>query len=170
MEILTKIAMVYAYRRWIAILRDEAMLDQSRYGATPLGEEQIKLLSLVDIFEPLSREEIEAIHWEHLNTTVERGEIFFTPMDLCETLFVLQRGRIRLYRATPEGREFTVAVVESGTVFGEMVLTARRRKTPSSSTVRLMSSGRSPVPLKNCKVGQKKRCKSPASIPTPEHL
>jgi CRP/FNR family transcriptional regulator, cyclic AMP receptor protein len=102
------------------------MLDQSRYGATPLGEEQIRLLSLVDIFEPLSREEIETIQWEHLNTTVERGEIFFTPMDLCETLFVLQRGRIRLYRATPEGREFTIAVVESGTVFGEMVLTGQR--------------------------------------------
>jgi CRP/FNR family cyclic AMP-dependent transcriptional regulator len=102
------------------------MLDQSRYGATPLGEEQIRLLTLVDIFEPLSREEIEAIKWENLNTTVERGEVFYTPMDLCETLFVLQRGRIRIYRATPEGREFTVAVLESGTVFGEMVLTGQR--------------------------------------------
>ncbi len=102
------------------------MLDQSRYGATPLGEEQIRLLSLVDIFEPLSQEEIQAIKWENLNTTVERGEIFYTPMDLCETLFVLQRGRVRIYRATPEGREFTVAVLESGTVFGEMVLTGQR--------------------------------------------
>jgi CRP/FNR family transcriptional regulator, cyclic AMP receptor protein len=102
------------------------MLDQSRYGATPLGEEQIRLLTLVDIFEPLSREEIETIKWENLNTTVERGEVFYTPMDLCETLFVLQRGRIRIYRATPEGREFTVAVLESGTVFGEMVLTGQR--------------------------------------------
>jgi CRP/FNR family transcriptional regulator, cyclic AMP receptor protein len=126
MEIPKKIAIVHAYRSWVATLRDGAMLDQSRYGATPLGEEQIRLLSLVDIFEPLSREEIEAIQWERLNTTVERGEIFFTPMDLCETLFVLQRGRIRLYRATPEGREFTVAVVESGTVFGEMALTGQR--------------------------------------------
>jgi CRP/FNR family cyclic AMP-dependent transcriptional regulator len=94
--------------------------------ATRLGEEQLRLLTLVDIFEPLSREEIEAIQWEHLNTTVERGEIFYTPMDLCETLFVLQKGRIRIYRATPEGRELTVAVVESGTVFGEMVLTGQR--------------------------------------------
>ncbi len=102
------------------------MLDQSRYGATPLGEEQIRLLSLVDIFEPLSREEIEAIKWDNLNTTVEQGEIFYTPMDLCETLFVLQRGRVRIYRTTPEGREFTVSVLESGTVFGEMVLTGQR--------------------------------------------
>jgi CRP/FNR family cyclic AMP-dependent transcriptional regulator len=101
------------------------MFDQKQ-DATSLGEEQIRLLTLVDIFEPLSREEIESIKWEHLNTTVERGEIFYTPMDLCETLFVLQKGRIRIYRATPVGREFTLAVVESGTVFGEMVLTGQR--------------------------------------------
>jgi CRP/FNR family cyclic AMP-dependent transcriptional regulator len=90
-----------------------------------LGEEQIRLLTLVDIFEPLSREEIEAIQWKHLNTSVEEGETFYTPMDLCETLFVLQKGRVRIFRATPEGREFTVAVVESGTVFGEMVFTGQ---------------------------------------------
>src|SRR5215213_11786521 len=101
------------------------MLDHRRNGAV-LGEEQIKLLTLVDIFEPLSREEIEKINWKHLNTSIERGETFYTPMDLCETLFVLQRGRIRIYKATPEGREFTIAVVESGTVFGEMVLTGQR--------------------------------------------
>src|SRR5919202_670586 len=125
MEILAKIAMVYVCRSWVAILRGRVMLEHGQYAAR-LGEEQIKLLTLVDIFEPLSREEIESIQWEHLNTTVERGEIFYTPMDLCEALFVLQKGRIRIYRATPEGREFTVAVVESGTVFGEMVLTGQR--------------------------------------------
>jgi len=101
------------------------MLYQGRNEAV-LGEEQIRLLTLVDIFEPLSREEIEAIQWKHLNTSVEEGETFYTPMDLCETLFVLQKGRVRIYRATPEGREFTVAVVGSGTVFGEMVLTGQR--------------------------------------------
>ena len=101
------------------------MLDQRRNGAV-LGEEQIRLLTLVDIFEPLSREEIEKINWKHLNTSIEQGETFYTPMDLCETLFVLQKGRIRIYKATPEGREFTIAVVESGTVFGEMVLTGQR--------------------------------------------
>jgi CRP/FNR family cyclic AMP-dependent transcriptional regulator len=94
--------------------------------ARPLGAEDIKLFSLVDIFEPLSREEIEAIKWEHLNTSVELGEIFYTPMDLAETLFVLQKGRVRIYRVAPEGREFTVAMLQSGTVFGEMALTGQR--------------------------------------------
>ena len=39
-----------------------------------LGEEQIKLLTLVDIFEPLSREEIEAIQWKHLNKRIYRTQ------------------------------------------------------------------------------------------------
>jgi CRP/FNR family transcriptional regulator len=91
-----------------------------------LAEDRIKLLTLVDIFEPLSREEIEKINWKHLNTSVDEGETFFTPMDLCETLFVLQSGRVRLYKATPEGREFTLAVLHSGTIFGEMALTGQR--------------------------------------------
>src|SRR5215208_4336216 len=101
------------------------MMYQVRDGVS-LEKEQIRLLTLVDIFEPLSRDEIEAIQWRHLNTSVAEGETFYTPMDLCETLFVLQRGRVRLYRATPQGREFTIAVVGSGTVFGEMALTGQR--------------------------------------------
>jgi CRP/FNR family transcriptional regulator len=91
-----------------------------------LGEDNIKLLTLVDVFEPLSADEIEKINWQNLNTKVGPGEIFYTPMDLSETLFVLQSGRVRIYRALPEGRELTLAVLESGTVFGEMSLTGQR--------------------------------------------
>jgi CRP/FNR family transcriptional regulator len=90
------------------------------------NEEDIKLLSLVDIFEPLSEEEIEAINWRHLSTRVGKGEVFFTPMDLAETLFVLKSGRVRIFKRTPRGRELTLAIVESGTVFGEMALTGQR--------------------------------------------
>lgn len=92
------------------------------------GDERIKLLSLVDVFEPLSWEEIGKINWQNLNTRLEPGEIFYTPIDLSETLFVLQSGRVRIYRALPlpEGRELTLAVLESGTVFGEMALTGQR--------------------------------------------
>lgn len=90
------------------------------------AEEDIRLLSMVDIFEPLSREEIEAINWKRLETRVKRGETFFLPMDLGETLFILKSGRVRLFKKNPEGREFTLAVLESGTVFGEMSITGQR--------------------------------------------
>lgn len=90
------------------------------------NDENLKLLSLVDIFEPLSEEEISALRWRHLDTRVADGEIFYTPMDLAETLFIIKEGRIRVYRVSPEGRQFTVAVLQSGTIFGEMTLTSQR--------------------------------------------
>lgn len=97
-----------------------------REKAGPVREDDIKLLSLVDIFEPLSPEELEEINWKHLSTPVEPGEVFYTPMDLAETLFVLLKGRVRIYKKSSRGRELTLSVIQSGTVFGEMALTAQR--------------------------------------------
>ena len=87
--------------------------------------ERIRLLSLVDILEPLFNEEIEGLNEQLSDIHLDPGEIFFTPQDLSERLFVLWKGRVRIYR-TSEGREFTLAVVDEGTVFGEMALTAQR--------------------------------------------
>ena len=89
------------------------------------SEERIRLLSLVDIFEPLSSEEIERLNGQLPDVHLKRGEIFFSPKDHSERLFVLWKGRVRVYKMT-ERREFTLAVVEAGTVFGEMALTAQR--------------------------------------------
>jgi CRP-like cAMP-binding protein len=89
-------------------------------------QERIRLLSMVDIFEPLSTEEIEQLNGQLPDRHLEHGEMFFTPEERSERLFLLQKGKIRIFRTTPDGREFTLAMVESGTVFGEMALTAQR--------------------------------------------
>jgi CRP/FNR family transcriptional regulator, cyclic AMP receptor protein len=88
-------------------------------------EERIRLLSLVDIFEPLSEEEIQQLNGQLSDVHLEPGEIFYTPHDRTERLFVLWKGRVRIYRTT-DGREFPLATVEAGTVFGEMALTAQQ--------------------------------------------
>ena len=87
--------------------------------------ERVRLLSLVDIFEPLSEEEIERLNGQLSDVQLVPGEIFYTPQDRSERLFVLWKGRVRIYRTT-DGREFTLATVEAGTVFGEMALTAQQ--------------------------------------------
>jgi CRP/FNR family cyclic AMP-dependent transcriptional regulator len=92
---------------------------------TPLADlkaERIRLLSLVDIFEPLSKQEIVQLNDRLPDQHLEKGEIFYGPEDRSERLSLLQKGKIRIFRTVPDGREFTVAVVESGTVFGEMAL------------------------------------------------
>ncbi len=88
-------------------------------------EERVRLLSLVDIFEPLSEEEIKLLNGQLSDIHLEPGQIFYTPQDRSERLFVLWKGRVRIYKTT-DGREFTLATVDEGTVFGEMALTAQR--------------------------------------------
>jgi hypothetical protein len=41
--------------------------------------ERIRLLSLVDIFEPLSEEEIEQLNGQLPDRRLENGEIFYRP-------------------------------------------------------------------------------------------
>ena len=89
-------------------------------------EERIRLLSMVDIFEPLSFEEIENLNGHLPDRHLEQGEMLYIPEDSSERLFMLQKGKIRIFRTTPDGRELTLAIVESGTVFGEMSLTGQQ--------------------------------------------
>jgi CRP/FNR family cyclic AMP-dependent transcriptional regulator len=89
-------------------------------------EEKLRLLSMMDILEPLSREEIKELGRRVPDTHYEQGQILYAPKERSEALFMLKKGRVRLYRVGPDGREFTLTVVGAGTVFGEMSLTAQR--------------------------------------------
>ena len=89
-------------------------------------EEEVELLSRVDIFEGLSKEEIRQILDDLLRrnaeTNLQAGEVFYTPRQPDGKLFVLKRGRVRIYKM--EGsREFTLEMVDAGTVFGEVAFT-----------------------------------------------
>jgi CRP/FNR family transcriptional regulator len=89
-------------------------------------EEQVWLLSMVDIFEPLPQEELEEIGRRAPDIHVRQGGVFGTPDDRGERLYVLKRGRVQVYEVDDEGRELTLLVAEGGTVLGEMALTGQR--------------------------------------------
>ncbi len=92
-------------------------------------EEQVELLSRVDIFESVPKEEIREILNDLLLRNAEinlsAGEVFYTPQEPDGKLFILKQGRVSIYKM--EGsREFTLEVVNAGTVFGEVAFTAHR--------------------------------------------
>src|SRR5918998_3560066 len=124
-----------------------------------LPKEKIRLLSMVDVLEPLSEEELEEFGRRVPDTHVEQGQIFFTPGDRSEALFMLKKGRVRIYKVTPDGWEFTLAMVEAGTMFGEMGLTAQRmweayaEATESSDICILKSEDLEHLVRKNTEVG-----------------
>jgi CRP/FNR family transcriptional regulator len=85
----------------------------------------VRVLSTVEILEPLSEEDLRELVERNPDTHLEAGETFYTPESASERLFILKRGRVRIYR-TANGRELTLAEIEPGTIFGEMALTAQR--------------------------------------------
>ena len=88
-------------------------------------DEEVELLSKVDLFDSLSEEEIRRLLDENSDVRLEEGETFYAPWEQGGKLFVLKKGRMRLYR-TEGSREFTLEVAEAGTIFGEMAFTPHR--------------------------------------------
>jgi CRP-like cAMP-binding protein len=87
--------------------------------------EQVRLLSMVDIFGPLSPGEMEDLAKRTPDTFLDGGDVLYSPQDGAERLFILKKGRVQVYELDRGGEEITLSVVEGGNVFGEMALTGQ---------------------------------------------
>jgi CRP/FNR family transcriptional regulator, cyclic AMP receptor protein len=79
-------------------------------------------ISEVDIFCDLSAAEMDAIAANAPMKTYPPGALLYSPHNPTETLFILKRGRVRIFRISGDGRALTTAMITPGTIFGEMVL------------------------------------------------
>jgi CRP/FNR family transcriptional regulator, cyclic AMP receptor protein len=86
--------------------------------------ERIKLLSEVDLLEPLSAEQLEWVAQRTLNRSFQKGESVYVPGDASEVVYLLLTGRVRLYGMVRQ-RELTFDVIRAGDVFGEVSLSER---------------------------------------------
>ncbi|MBZ0276552.1 MAG: Crp/Fnr family transcriptional regulator [Anaerolineae bacterium] len=84
------------------------------------------LLEKVEIFQDLSHIEVESIGQQATMMNVQQGHIFYMPDDPGEVLFTLKKGRVQLYRISPDGRKLVIAILRPGAVFGQMVLVGQR--------------------------------------------
>ncbi len=93
-----------------------------------MDREQAKqgYLSEVDIFRDRAPEEVEALGRRAPMRSVPAGTLIYTPHDAGEILFILKVGRVRLYRLSPDGKAFTTAIIEAGTIFGRWRSSGRR--------------------------------------------
>jgi CRP/FNR family transcriptional regulator, cyclic AMP receptor protein len=51
-----------------------------------------------------------------------RGEAIFTPGDASVSLYLIRKGRVKISRLSPDGREITLHILEPGEPFGEEAL------------------------------------------------
>jgi CRP/FNR family transcriptional regulator, cyclic AMP receptor protein len=79
-------------------------------------ERRLKLLSLVDVLEPLSEEELKDLAERCTNISLRGGEDFYRPELHDGGLFLILEGRVRVYHTAPVGKETTLDLLGSGTV------------------------------------------------------
>jgi CRP-like cAMP-binding protein len=86
------------------------------------GYDRSFCLSEVDIFADLSPAEMDRLAAVAPMKTYAPGELLYSPHNPVETLFILKKGRVRIFRIAADGRALTTALITPGTIFGEMVL------------------------------------------------
>ena len=86
--------------------------------------ERIKLLSEVEVLEPLSAEQLEWVAQKTLDRSFQKGEMVYLPGDASEIVYLLLTGRVRLYGMVRQ-RELTFDIIRAGDIFGEVSLTER---------------------------------------------
>jgi CRP/FNR family transcriptional regulator len=72
-------------------------------------------MSLVDVLEPLSEEELRMLARRCAGISVPDGEEFYRPDEHDGGLFFVLEGSVRVYLATPSGKEVTLNLLGSGT-------------------------------------------------------
>ncbi len=103
-------------RRFIGKLIPEPRNDEN-------AVRKFGLLRASDLFHELSEEQMGDVERMTVMTTCERGRLVYTPGETAEALFLLKKGKVRIYRITPEGKKLVTAVIAPGTLFGHMEFT-----------------------------------------------
>lgn len=84
--------------------------------------EKLGYLRESDFFSGLSVSELEGIGQHLRMSEFPKGTIIYEPNQRGEVLFILKRGRVRIYRVGQDGRQLTISELGAGTIFGEMAL------------------------------------------------
>jgi CRP-like cAMP-binding protein len=80
------------------------------------------LIKKVPIFEDLNRLELkEFLRISHLRT-YKPGEIIFYEGEPGVGMYIIQKGRVRIFKEAEEGKTTELAVLEDGDFFGELAL------------------------------------------------
>ena len=89
---------------------------------TTLTDPELKagLLREVDLFDGLSPAQLKEISTTLPMATCLIGGLVTSPEDSDERLYIVKRGRLRLYRLTPDGKQLTLDILDKGRVFGRM--------------------------------------------------
>lgn len=88
--------------------------------------EPFSCLSAVELFADLTTQDMAALDRMSPPRLFHSGELVFSQAQPVSALFILKAGRIRIFRVAEDGKTLTIAILEPGAVFGEMLLVGQQ--------------------------------------------
>ncbi len=84
------------------------------------GSPLLSLLHGVQLFSELNDEALRQLARRCVTKTVSAGSVLFTTGEVCRGLYVIESGRVRIYRVDPNGREQVLHVEGPGRPVAEL--------------------------------------------------
>lgn len=84
--------------------------------------EKLGLLREMDLFRGLSEADIAAIGHATTMTRCGVGQRIMSPDDPPDRIHILKKGKVRVFRVTPDGKQLTLDIYDKGTILGDMGL------------------------------------------------
>ncbi len=84
--------------------------------------EKTEYLSAVRLLQDLDEVELATMSDQTQLVRHQAGHLFYMPQDQAEVLFILKKGRVQLYRISPDGRKLIVSILRPGAIFGHMTI------------------------------------------------
>ena len=88
--------------------------------------DDLKILSNIPAFNGLTEEQLEQVQQITSSRELSRGELIFSEGDEGNGFYVVVKGRIKIFKLSPEGKEQILHIIGPGEPFGEVAVFAGR--------------------------------------------
>jgi len=79
-------------------------------------------ITLVPIFNHLDDEKLDEIMRKIQNANFNKGETIYRPREQSDSLYIVNKGKIRIYRLSESGKEQLLRILQPGDFTGELAL------------------------------------------------
>ena len=73
-----------------------------------------------EIFDGLTDSDLAELDDRFAMASFRKGELIYSPFDRGDALFLIESGRVRLFRSASDGRQVTLAMLDPGASFGQI--------------------------------------------------
>lgn len=94
-------------------------------------------LDNVDLFRGLSSDELEALRRASVAREFSKNAVVIHEGDVADSLYIIERGRVKVYCSDKNGKDFVLDILEDGDYFGELALLDDDKR---SASVRAMET------------------------------